>query len=44
MQFGEDGGMTLAKGDHVVFVGGGQPGFADNAVSAKVSFDAHAAK
>jgi hypothetical protein len=27
-----------------VFVGGGQPGFADNAVSAKVSFDAPAAK
>ena len=44
MQFGEDGVMTLAKGDHVVFVGGGQPGFADNAVSAKVSFDAPAAK
>lgn len=36
----ENGGRLLARGEHTVFVGGGQPGFAENAVSARVSFDA----
>ena len=38
MQFGMDGKQSLAKGEYTVFVGGGQPGFADGVLSAKTSF------
>ena len=38
MQFGMDGKQSLANGEYEIFVGGGQPGFAENVVSAKVSF------
>ncbi len=36
MQFGMDGKQSLAKGEYTIFVGGGQPGFADGVLSAKV--------
>ena len=35
-QYGADGKTSVAPGDYTVFVGGGQPGFAANVVSAKV--------
>ena len=35
-QFGMDGKQSLAKGEYTVFVGGGQPGFTDGVLSAKV--------
>ena len=38
MQFGMDGKQSLAKGEYTIFVGGGQPGFADGVMSAKVGF------
>ena len=36
MQFGMDGKQSLAKGTYELFVGGGQPGFTENVLSAKV--------
>ena len=36
MQFGMDGGQSLAKGRYTIFVGGGQPGFADGVLSGSV--------
>ena len=38
MQFGMDGKQSLAKGEYTVFVGGGQPGFAEGVQSANLSF------
>ena len=38
MQFGMDGKQSLAKGEYTVFVGGGQPGFADGVLSARLNF------
>ncbi len=38
MQFGMDGKQSLAKGEYTIFVGGGQPGFAEGVQSAKVAF------
>ena len=38
MQFGMDGKQSLAKGEYTVFVGGGQPGFAECVQSANLSF------
>ena len=35
--YGEDGRASVPPGESVVFVGGGQPGFADNVVSVAVS-------
>ena len=37
-QFGMDGKQSLAKGEYTVFVGGGQPGFAEGVQSANLSF------
>ena len=36
MQFGMDGKQSLAKGEYTIFVGGGQPGFTDGVLSAKL--------
>ena len=38
MQFGMDGKQSLAKGSYTFFVGGGQPGYAENVVSSTVRF------
>ena len=38
MQFGMNGKQSLAKGEYTIFVGGGQPGFADGVQSAKLAF------
>ena len=38
MQFGMDGKQSLAKGEYTLFIGGGQPGYADGVVETKVSF------
>jgi len=37
MQFGLDGKQSLAKGEYEIFAGGGQPGFAEGVVDAKIS-------
>ena len=37
MQFGMDGKQSLAKGEYTIFVGGGQPGFADGVLSARLN-------
>ena len=36
-QFGMDGRQSLARGVYTVFVGGGQPGYAKDVVSAQIS-------
>ena len=38
MQFGMDGKQSLAKGEYTVFVGGGQPGYAENVKNAQLTF------
>ena len=38
MQFGMDGKQSLAKGSYTFFVGGGQPGYAENVKNAQLTF------
>ena len=38
MQYGMDGRQSLAKGTYKLFIGGGQPGYAANVLSATVNF------